>query len=112
MVSSSKKKLPKKVTDKVKKFIKIIEADKTPVNEVYVFGSYAKGKQHKWSDIDVCVISPKFKNSYDALLYLWRKRPDDLYLTIEPVGYSPKNFASDPSPFVYEIKKHGIQIEV
>lgn len=106
-----KKKLPRKVVKKVRQYVKILEADNLPVEEVYVFGSYAKGKQSKWSDIDVCVISPKFKDSFLAMQYLWHKRPeDDIDLFIEPVGFSPKNFEKDPSPFVYEIKKYGIRV--
>jgi len=110
MAKISRKKLPKKVIKEVEDFIGILESEKVPIDSMYIFGSYAKGKQRKWSDIDVCVISPRFGNAWKAMLYLWEKRPKDCGLTIEPVGYSPKDFAEDPSPFVYEIKKYGIRV--
>jgi len=34
---------------------------KFPVNEVYLFGSYAKGKQDEESDIDFCIIVNEYK---------------------------------------------------
>lgn len=81
-----------------------------PLSAVYVFGSYAKGSQHKWSDIDVCVVSPKFKNSFEALQLLWKKRPRNFNLTIEPVGFSPQEFKNEEIPLIHEIKKFGVKI--
>ena len=86
------KQLPKKVIEQVKEYKKILRADKLPVKDFYVFGSYAKGRQHKWSDIDVCVVSSKFKNPWTALTYLRRKVPNTLEWLIEPLGFSPKDF--------------------
>ena len=76
-----------------------------------LFGSYAKGSQHKWSDVDLCVISPKFKNAFDAMQYLSLKTIFDMKYTIEPIGFSPKDFNDDYSSLIYEIKKTGIEIK-
>ena len=105
------KKLPEKVTKKVRKYIKTLKNDNLPVADVYVFGSFAKGTQHKWSDIDVCVVSPAFKNAWSSSKYLWQKRSDDAYLTIEPVGFTPEDFKVEASSLIHEIKKHGIKVE-
>lgn len=81
-----------------------------PVEQAYLFGSYSKGKQRKWSDIDVCIISKKFKR-YDPLEYLWVRRRDiDIDRGIEPYGIHPDDFV-DENPIAYEVKKHGISLQ-
>jgi predicted nucleotidyltransferase len=108
-----KKKLPRKVIREVDNFVRTIQEDNVPVERVLVFGSYAKGKQKKWSDIDVCIVSPRFQDAFSALQYLWRKLPNDPDSAIEPVGFTARDFEEDNlSPLTYEIKKHGIQVRV
>lgn len=104
------KKLPQKVIEQVKEYKKILRADKLPVRGVYVFGSYAKGTATKDSDIDVCVVSPKFKTSWSALSYLYSKLPYGLGWSIEPVGFNPKDFSDKYSGLISEIKKHGVKV--
>ncbi len=102
--------IPQKVRKEVEKYISILKGDKLPIKEAILFGSYATGKQRKWSDIDLCIISPKFKNSWDATEYLWFKRKIfDVKYTIEPVGFSPRDFR-ESSSLINEIKKTGIRI--
>lgn len=109
----SKKRIPKKVEDKILEFVKILKEDKLPITKVFLFGSYAKGAQHKWSDIDVCIVSPKFKDAWKSLQYLWDKRPFDVNYTIEPVGYEPKDFKGfSESQIVDQIKKTGIEVDL
>ena len=45
-----------------KKFIKELSKQGYLVNQAYLFGSYAKGNPKSYSDIDVCVVSPKLGN--------------------------------------------------
>ncbi len=107
-----KKTLSKKITKEVKDYVADLKQDKLPINKVIVFGSYAKGSAHKWSDIDVCIISPKFNDSWKALQYLWLKRTkNDAPSTIEPVGFSPKDF-KEGSSLINEIKKYGVEIKI
>lgn len=109
----SKKRIPKKVENKILDFVKILKQDKLPIKKVILFGSYAKSRQHKWSDIDVCVVSSKFKDPWRALQYLWSKRNFDVKYTIEPVGYHPEDFKGfSLSPLVDEIKKTGIEVNL
>lgn len=81
-----------------------------PIKGVYLFGSAAKGKMHKGSDIDICVVSSKFgKKPHDERLFLMRlqKGVSD---RIEPHPYSPKDFSNKFDPLIQEIKRNGIQI--
>jgi len=106
------KRIPKKISKKIKEFTATLDKDKLPIQEVYLFGSYAKGTSHKWSDIDICVISPRFTDPWDAMQYLWHKRPpiNDAYEPpIEPIGFSPKDFY-EGGTLINEIKRHGIKI--
>jgi predicted nucleotidyltransferase len=81
-----------------------------PMEQVFLFGSHAKGKAHRWSDIDVCVISRRFRDRCHAIDYLWaRRRDEDVEMGIEPVGFNPKDFV-DEDPLAWEIKRTGIEI--
>ncbi|OGY86173.1 MAG: hypothetical protein A2319_03250 [Candidatus Kerfeldbacteria bacterium RIFOXYB2_FULL_38_14] len=104
-----KKKLSQKVKNEVLDFTRILQEANIPIEKVYVFGSYAKGTQNKWSDVDVCVVSKKFTNSWQATQMLWQKRQKDHGLTIEPVGFHPKDFLS-LSTLTAEILKTGIRV--
>jgi len=80
-----------------------------PIKKVIVFGSQAKRTNRKNSDIDVCIISPKFNDSFKALHYLLMKSYE-VEALIEPHPYHPKEFINE-DPLVWEIKKTGITVK-
>lgn len=51
--------------DVIKKIVQTLAKDLNskgiPVERIYLFGSYARGKPKRRSDIDIAVVSPKFK---------------------------------------------------
>ena len=101
----------KKVKKIAKKYINFLKKDGLLIKQALLFGSYAKKKAHKYSDIDLCVISPKFKDMFEATRYLLQKRRSiDVENGIEPIGYNPKDFAEKENPLVWEIHKTGIKI--
>lgn len=103
-------KISKKVRNSIDSYIKILKEDELPIRHVFLFGSYARGTAKSWSDIDLCIISPRFKDPWAALQYLWSKRIEDEGTTIEPIGFSPKDF-SDGTPLIQEVKRFGIEIK-
>ena len=107
----AKKRIQKKVEKKIKDYVDVLKQDNLPIKKVILFGSYAKGTQHKWSDLDVCVVSPKFHNFFNDMQYLLIKRIDATSPHIEPVGLNPKDF-HETSFLVEEIKRHGIEVKV
>jgi len=107
----AKKTIPKQLKKNISNYIGILKADKLPIKQVFLFGSYAKGNQNKWSDVDICVISPKFKDAYSAMQYLFAKAPFDKKYTIEPIGFSPEDFKTNDS-LISEIKRTGIEVMV
>jgi uncharacterized protein len=79
------------------------------ISKVYIFGSYAKGKVDKWSDIDVAIVSPQISNDR----FEERIRLTELAVSVddrlEPLPFNLDSF-SDDDPFVRQIKKEGLAI--
>lgn len=102
----------KRTKKNIKAYVDILRQDSLPISKVILYGSQVSGKTHQWSDIDICIISPRFKNAFDATQYLWSKRViSDIKYAIEPVGFSVKDF-KEGSSLINEIKKTGIEIKV
>jgi len=78
---------------------------------VVVYGSYASGKIHGGSDLDLAIISPDFgKDRFEEGKMLhrvaWRIDP-----RIEPVPISSESFENDTwIPLIHEIRSNGIGI--
>ena len=106
---AQKIKLSSKTKTEVLDYIKLLKRDKIFPKRVIVFGSYARGVQHKWSDIDVCLVSPKFQDKIKAIVYLLKKA-NEAQSKIEPHPFHPNDFVNE-DPLVWEIKKNGIEIK-
>ena len=94
----------------VRAYQKMLMQAGVAVERMIVFGSYAKGTPNKWSDLDVCVVSPQFgKHPFDegVLLARYAMRIDEF---IEPHPYNPKDLADKYDPLASEIRKYGIQV--
>jgi predicted nucleotidyltransferase len=79
------------------------------LRKVILFGSFAKGTQHEWSDIDVALVADEFEGvPQDMRLfpYINIKKP---YVRIEALTY-PTDYFETSDPFIEEIKQTGIEI--
>lgn len=81
-----------------------------PISKAYLFGSYAKGQPSRWSDIDVALVSKKFKGVrfYDYKMLLPYLRGHSNSFEIHPfkqADFTAKNL------FVKEIIESGIKIK-
>jgi predicted nucleotidyltransferase len=98
------------VIETVKNYAEEIEAKGVNLREVVLYGSFAKGTQHEWSDIDVALVADNFTGVgfIDKKLfpYIGIKKP---YIRIEPKTY-PTDYFREGDPFIKEILKHGIVI--
>jgi predicted nucleotidyltransferase len=100
-----------KIIGHIQSYLEVLEKEKLPIERVFLFGSHAKKKARQWSDIDICIISPKFRDRCHAIDYLWKKRgAEDVEHGIAPVGFHPKDFI-DEDPLAWEIKTTGIEIQ-
>lgn len=108
----SQKKIPKLVEREIQRYIRTLSQDNLPIEKVILFGSWAKGKARKGSDIDLCIVSPRFNDAWKASQYLWSKREiSDLDYTIEPVGFSPRDLGDKYNSLIQEIKQTGIEFQ-
>ena len=98
------------IIDIVKKYAEHLKKSGIKTDAIYLFGSHAKGNPHKWSDIDVAVISPYLDDDYtEGRFRLWKLRRN-IDLRIEPHGFTPEDWSDDANPMSYEIKKTGVRI--
>lgn len=105
-------KIPNHVRQQIKAYIKRA-SEEWPVSAVFLFGSYAKEKFRKDSDIDLAIVSKKFKvePSFQTLEKLqdlkWGCGPD-----IEPLAFNEREFLR-AGPFDFAggvVKKEGILV--
>lgn len=107
-----KKMLTKRAAIKiVENFVKEVKASGVHVRRAVLFGSYAHGKPHKWSDIDVALVADEFKGlGYnDSRYYAIIKCKG--YLDISLRTYNTKDFTPKVDPFVEVIMEKGIEIK-
>ena len=80
------------------------------LRKVILFGSFAKGTQHEWSDIDVALVADDFTGVgiLDTPRFS-RIHLQTPYIRIEPKTY-PTDYFQESDPFIEEIKNTGIEI--
>lgn len=94
----------------VKRFAEAVKKQGVQLRAVFLFGSYARGEQHEWSDIDVALVADEFigvgfediKRFVDVTI----QKP---YILIEPHTFNTSEFEKG-NPFVDEIRRTGIPI--
>lgn len=94
----------------VSQFVKSCNAINIYFEKVILFGSAANGKTHKWSDVDVALVSHKFTGNPFKDRHLLAT-VNIKFADIEPHPFSPDEF-EEGDPFIDEIKKTGIAIKV
>jgi len=96
----------KQVTD----FVKQVNACGIHLNKVILYGSYARNKQTKYSDIDVALVADEFSGvpAEDVKLFIKAMRN---YYMVQAQTYNTKDFTPEKDPFVKEILQTGIEIK-
>jgi len=92
----------------VKEYASIVK-DHFACDQVILFGSFARGTQHEYSDIDVAVIFNGFDNPLDIQLELMRLRRK-IDSRIEPHPIRLCDFEAS-NPLAYEIMKYGERVD-
>jgi len=80
--------------------------------QILLFGSYATGKFTPYSDLDIAVISSKFKSiPREKRLDVLYPLTADLYPDFHVFGFTPEEFnQASPLTTVAEIKKQAIDL--
>jgi len=102
-------KIPDSVKNTIEKFIRNLQENGIPIKRAVLFGSYARGNYHKWSDIDLAIVSDVFvgnrMDDKDKIRLIKLSTSSDL----EVLPYRPEDFTAD-YPFVKEILETGIPV--
>jgi predicted nucleotidyltransferase len=101
----------KALFQKVNEFLKSLQAEAGyPVSRAVLFGSYAKGGIKPESDIDLALWSSRFEGSLFTDLPPIAKIVSRFHpISIRPF---PESASSLDFPFIEEILKSGIEIEI
>lgn len=80
------------------------------IRKAYLFGSYARNRQHEWSDIDIALIADDFI----GLPVVDKDRFRILHIQPEFIAIETHTFPTrrleEGDPFIREIVKTGIEI--
>jgi len=98
----------------VQRYLAALPAVGIHPTQAVLFGSYARGEAHQWSDIDVVVIAPEFDLPTERKLItkLWDAR-GSADIRIEPIPCGVHEWETDGSRPVLEIARHeGVVISV
>jgi predicted nucleotidyltransferase len=100
------------VADQIERFVARLNRE-LDVAQVILFGSYAYGRPHEWSDVDIAVISPSFAamGQVARLERLEQIAWEAEAHAVEPVGLTPEEYAqaSDLS-LLGEVREKGIVV--
>ncbi len=92
----------------VKEFLDYLRENKYNIQKAYIFGSYAKGKFHEDSDIDLAIVLQNLSNSFTMQIELMKlSRKFDSRIEPHPLDADTFN---DSHPFAREILSYGIEV--
>lgn len=94
----------------IKKYLAVLKDNRINPKRAYLFGSSAKRKFNKDSDIDLAIVSDDFKGDVIDDMVLLMKLRNNIDLRIEPHPFLSKKF-NKTNPFVREIIETGIKIK-
>ena len=101
--------IPPEVMTIIKRFIDELEKNNIPIKEAILFGSYAKGNYHDWSDIDLALVSDVFEGERFRDRSKIRRIKLAVSCDLEPLPYRPEDFTID-DPFVQKIIETGTRV--
>lgn len=90
----------------VEEFVMSVSESNLTIERILLFGSYAKGNPHKYSDIDLAVFSPQFSGNpfENNMVIRFTKRLPQMQLHLYPIKEYYEN------NFIQEIKKYAIDL--
>ncbi|MBF0132640.1 MAG: nucleotidyltransferase domain-containing protein [Magnetococcales bacterium] len=99
------------VVEAVHQYMRVLDAEGIPVAFSVLYGSFARGEEHEWSDIDLMVVSPMFdqEKRREDIDHLWTATLD-ADVRIEPVGIGLKQWCEDDGIPLIEIARREGQI--
>jgi DNA polymerase sigma len=113
-LETSGNRYPKRTIEIVTEAVKSYASDVRqlfPVVKAYLFGSWVKGTQKEWSDVDVCFFLKdcENKNKEEILLDIYKLTWNYCGMIIEPHVFTADGLNID-HPYIQEILETGIEI--
>ena len=104
--------MDKRISKTIKEYISFVAKQNPDLVAAYLFGSYAKNKEHFESDIDIALVINNLNDAdkFDVQVQLMLLA-SQFDTRIEPHPISKQDLLSD-NPFFAEIIKTGIEIQV
>lgn len=99
------------ITNDLKQYQKLLKAKGFNIQKIILFGSVAKGKNSKYSDIDIAVVSSKFGKDYQKEMVKLMILSHQINNAIEPHPLNPSDLKSRYSALADEIRKHGLMVK-
>jgi uncharacterized protein len=88
----------------------LVKEKKYDIKKAYLFGSYAMGKEHKESDIDLALIIPNNSDTLELQIqFMFLSR--GFSVDIEPHPIKEEDF-NVMNPLAYEIMKTGFEFNL
>lgn len=102
--------IDKKLQNKIFGFDRLLRRSGINPEQIIVYGSYAKGSAKDYSDVDICVVSPRFdKNPEYYFQKIWHLA-GQLDSSLEPIPFTPQELNNKYSTLATEIKKYGVRV--
>jgi predicted nucleotidyltransferase len=101
----------KRIVKSIQTYMDALTKSGIPVRYGVLFGSHVNGKPHKWSDIDLLVVSPIYdkRRTHKQAAKLWRIAADT-DSRIEPIPVGEKQFEFDNNSAIIVIARREGQI--
>ncbi len=98
----------------IRLYLRNLQAAGIQTESGVVFGSFARGGQHAWSDIDLVVLSPRFDEPFELAdvekLWIVAGRTDS---RIEPIACGERQWLEDDSSAIIEVaRREGTRISL
>jgi len=98
----------KDIESEINGYLKALSAIGFPFQKAILFGSFAKGNPHEYSDIDLAVWSPAFRDAYFNIM----EKVAPLRRTFKNIELHPFILEDNAvnNPFIKEIENTGVVI--
>ena len=103
----------KSIIKQLEKIISEIKLSGINIKKAFLFGSYATNTQHKWSDVDLALVSDEFTGfDFDDVGMISKVLIKYPTLLIQPRTYKSSQFTPKKDPIVEEIIRTGVEIRI
>ncbi len=113
--------MKRKIPAKSQSIVPVLQLFKTDLQKLYgdrfvkliLFGSYARGKQHSESDIDLLLILNDMESPYREVNFMNQLTSDFLFeyeMFFSVIATTSMKFETMSNPLYYNVKKEGVLV--